>query len=187
MSDRDGLRRRAEVLQRVADQLSAQLRVERWSNGELRKLLGEPVAARGYDEDRAAARRFLTFASVAVATAAAVALLASSPWHGRETLPPPNDGSVAAPFIGSSFGGTIIPFTVIGASDSPLPGADKSGPAVRAPRTSPFDPYAIEMIFGRPSSRVRLTPTVPLQRRGLAFDPDELFGSERERSEVDVP
>lgn len=177
MSDRDGLRRRAEVLQRVADQLSAQLRVERWSNGELRKLLGEPVAEPGFDEERAAARRFVTFASVAIVTAAAVALLASNPWHGQDTLPT-GDPVVTAPFVGSSVGGTIIPFTVVGSIDAP---ADKPARRHRAHRGGLPGAYTVDMIFGRPGG-----DAASCGREG-PFEPRDIFVPSSERSPLDVP
>lgn len=184
MSDRDGLRRRAEVLQRVADQLSAQLRVERWSNGELRKLLGEPIGEPRFDEERAAARRFVTFASVAIVTAAAVALLASNPWHGQDTLPTAN-AALVAPFVGSSVGGTIVPFTVVvGPVEQPV--SDKATARALHPlRRAPLDESAIEAIFGRPMSRGRVG--VAAQPRTGPFDPRDIFVSPSERSAVDVP
>lgn len=177
MSDRDGLRRRAEVLQRVADQLSAQLRVERWSNRELRKLLGEPVTPRGLDEDRLAARRFLTFASVAVLTAASVALLVSRPWRGADVV------GTGAPILsqaatGSAFAGTIVPFTIVGPPDTFV------GFAPDRPRLTAGDAAGtgglvidVEEVFGRPSSHVRLTPGAPRRHRpGLEVGVEDIFG-----------
>jgi hypothetical protein len=182
MSDRDGLRRRAEVLQRVADQLSAQLRVERWSNGELRKLLGEPVEP-GFDEERVAARRFVTFASVAIVTAAAVALLASNPWRGQDTLPT-SDPVVVAPFVGSSVGGTIIPFTVISSMDAP---SDKPARALRGHRNLAPSAYAVDMIFGRPGAGSRSSHDVPGCEHAGPLGPQDIFGPTPARSPFHVP
>src|SRR6188474_2287115 len=46
LGDPNQLARRAEVLQRIADQLASQLDVERRSNEALRSLAGEPPALR---------------------------------------------------------------------------------------------------------------------------------------------
>lgn len=185
MSDRDGLRRRAEVLQKVADQLSAQLRVERWSNGELRKLLGEPVDQRGLEDDRLAARRFLTFASVAVLTAAAVALLVSRPWRGADIV------ATGIPILtpaaaGSALGGTIVPFTIVGSEHAPLPHVD----SYVKPARFQSEPLMIEMdeIFGRPASRVKLTTGGPRRHRaGLEVGIEDIFGPRPGERMDDVP
>jgi hypothetical protein len=177
MSNRDGLRRHADVLERVADQLSAQLHVERWSNAELRKLLGETLSRTPVDEERGAACRLLTFACVAVATAASVALLSSSPWRGRDTLPTP---AIAEPVVGAAMHGTIIPFTVI---DVPPPPKSPPGalPGARFPVLTHED---IELVFGNPAAQIR--PTSPSRQRGLFVDPREIL-PERDGSASDVP
>jgi hypothetical protein len=188
MSDRDDLRRRAEVLQRVADQLSAQLRVERWSNAELRKLVREPVAPRGREDDRAAARRFLTFASVAVLTAAAVALLASQTWRGRSTSAAA--ALAASPATASILGGSIVPFTVVGPADLDVNySEDLPRPSV-GPWRGHAPPRAIDVaeIFGCPTSHVRLSPVAPHRSRGrVMFDPEDIFGPSRRQGACDVP
>lgn len=176
MSDRDGLRRRAEVLQRVADQLSAQLRVERWSNKELRKLRGEPPSLGTFEDDRLAARRFVTFASVAVLTAAAVALFVSRPWRGADV---PAGDSAAHTMVGSgALGATIVPFTIVSAPEH-APALF----AVSAERPG-FGPLDVDEIFSRPSSRIELTPGAPRRHRaGLELGVEDIFGP-RPRGEV---
>jgi hypothetical protein len=178
MSDRDGLRQRADVLQRVADQLSAQLRVERWSNRELRKLLGEPLAPRGMDNDRLAARRFLTFASVAVATAAAVALLVSRPWRGADFVGA-SAPAISAAATGTALGGTIVPFTIVGEESllKYVPERPRSAAAELAVDAS--------VIFSRPATPVRLTPGAPRHPRPtLEVGIEDIFGPRgRERGD----
>jgi hypothetical protein len=185
MSDRDGLRRRAEVLQRVADQLSAQLRVERWSNGELRKLLGEPVGRRGIDDDGLAARRFLTFASVAILTAAAVALLVSRPWRGADFVA--TRIPVMAPSVaGSAMGGTIVPFTIVDRSEvgTTLVGVD----AIGSSGENEGSALDLDEVFGRPATRVQLTPGTPRRHRAtLGVGVYDLFGPARGHGADDVP
>jgi len=172
MSDRDGLRRRAEVLQKVADQLSAQLRVERWSNQELRKLRGEPPALGSLEEDRLAARRFVTFASVAVLTAAAVALLVSRPWRGADVVTAGVPASRAV--AGSALGATIVPFTVVTAPEpSRLAPVSELRSALRSAELG----LDVDEIFSRPASRVELSPCGSRrQRASLELGPLDIFG-----------
>jgi hypothetical protein len=179
MSDRDGLRRRAEVLQKVADQLSAQLRVERWSNKELRTLRGEPPAPGSLEDDRLAARRFLTFASVAVLTAAAVALFVSRPWRGADVVA--GSAVMERPVGGSALGATIVPFTVVSAPEH----ASRLFP-VHDARTSDCFRGSVDQgsivdmdeIFSRPASRIELTPGAPRRHRaGLDIGVEDIFGS----------
>jgi len=158
MCDRDDLQRRADVLQRVADQLSAQLRVERWSNAELRRLLGEPSPPAALDQERAAAWRFLTFASVAVMTAAAVALLVARPWHAAPSRVEQRLAR-AVPTVQAH----IVPFTIV---DSIEAARARATPA--APLTS-YE-YDAEVIFARPASPVRLQAAPPWPGPRTALD-----------------
>ncbi|MBI2893252.1 MAG: hypothetical protein HYY06_06840 [Deltaproteobacteria bacterium] len=149
--DKDRLARRAEVLQRLADQLACQLEVERRSNEELRSLAGEAGrSCRAADEERAATHRFMTFAAVAVFTAAAVAMLVAEPWRSSAVyLDGPPDLRLSAPMeLGPAKGGivgspgsaarwgAIVPFSVI---DIPRPACGLSGPKLRISQDPLFE------------------------------------------------
>lgn len=137
--DKERLARRAEILQRLADQLVCQLEVERRSNDELRSLAGDEAGTRrASDEERAATNRFMTFAAVAVVTAAAVAMLVARPWRSTEVhLSHPPDLRLSAPMELGPARGRILPFTVI---DVPRPGVrGSSGPKLRTSQSWAFD------------------------------------------------